>query len=156
MIGRSFVTTLLVWTAAAAAIAAQPTAEKAPGARPEQIARVAEPGDLVVEMQAHRRSGVVSAWLVNGIRVHHRRMTVQPDQIEVMISFAGGELLECPETRGLSLLCAALLDRPSSRAIAQGTFGSGSRDGMCSSRAGRCTTRCWCGYRARRQIFAPG
>lgn len=119
MIGRSFVTTLLVWTAAAAAIAAQPTAEKAPGARPEQIARVAEPGDLVVEMQAHRRSGVVSAWLVNGIRVHHRRMTVQPDQIEVMISFAGGELLECPETRGLSLLCAALLDRPSSRAIAQ-------------------------------------
>jgi len=97
---------------AAAPLAAVPAA---PGSRqPQENVRAAADrgGAEVVEMQAFRRSGVVSAWLSNGIRVHHRRMDAPPGHVEVVISFAGSELLECPDTRGLSLLSAAFLDHP--------------------------------------------
>lgn len=72
----------------------------------------AEWRDRVLEMQAHRRSAVVSAWLSNGLRVHHRRMTEQPGRVEVVVCFSGGELLECGQTRGLTLLSACFLDAP--------------------------------------------
>ncbi len=112
MIGPRLIALTLI---AAPAVAGMPTGLFPPPPRAvEQVVRVAVPAveaeARIVEMQAYRRSGVVSAWLSNGIRVHHRRMTVQPGQIEVMISMAGGELLECAETRGLSMLCASYFD----------------------------------------------
>ena len=70
--------------------------------------------DRVVEMQAHRRSAVVSAWLENGIRVHHRHMPEPRGRVEVVVCFGGGELLECANTRGLTLLSACYLDAPGS------------------------------------------
>ncbi len=85
----------------------------AAAAEPRSGAPAAQPAD-VIEVQAFRRSGVVSAWLTNGIRVHHRYMSAQSGQVEVMISFAGGELLECGDTRGLTLLSATCLDNPAS------------------------------------------
>lgn len=70
--------------------------------------------DRVVEMQAHRRSAVVSAWLDNGLRVHHRHMPEPRGRVEVVVCFGGGELLECANTRGLTLLAACYLDAPAS------------------------------------------
>jgi predicted Zn-dependent peptidase len=45
-------------------------------------------------------------------------MAVPPGRVEIMVSFAGGELLECQETRGLTLLCASVFDQPAAEALA--------------------------------------
>lgn len=64
----------------------------------------------VVELTEHRRSGVVSFWLDNGVRVHYRHIDQPPGQVQVTISLLGSEILETPETRGLSALSAGVLD----------------------------------------------
>jgi predicted Zn-dependent peptidase len=119
MIGRCFFYSLALSAAAAAGVhtSAAPIAVE-PLAHLDAPPAVTPAESRIVELHAYRRSGVVSAWLANGVRVHFRRMEVQPGQVEVMISFAGGELLECGETRGLSLLCASYLDRPATQDLA--------------------------------------
>lgn len=64
----------------------------------------------VVELDQHRRCGVVSAWLENGVRVHYRALPQPPGQAVLTISLFGGELLEDESTRGLSRLSIAALD----------------------------------------------
>lgn len=64
--------------------------------------------EQIVSMAGHRRSPVVSAWLRNGIRVHHLRLDSAPGYVFVTVSFCGGELLETSEDRGVSLgACSA-------------------------------------------------
>ncbi len=72
----------------------------------------AAPGpSTAVEMQTSRQTGVTSIWLASGVRVHHRRIERVRDQVVVTLAMSGGELLETAETRGLSRLSAAVLDR---------------------------------------------
>lgn len=66
--------------------------------------------DSVLEMQTARRSGVTSAWLANGVRVHHREMDRQAGRVVVTIALCGGKLLEDPTTRGLTEVAAGVLD----------------------------------------------
>ncbi|MCC6322426.1 MAG: insulinase family protein [Phycisphaerales bacterium] len=61
----------------------------------------------VVEMQGHRRAPVVTAWLRNGVCVHHRRMEQPAGLVFVTINLIGGELLEGAESRGISMAAAA-------------------------------------------------
>jgi predicted Zn-dependent peptidase len=69
-----------------------------------------------VEIWAERGSGVTSAWLGNGVLVHHKLLKPEaapadaaPDarrrevaRIAVCVTLAGAELLETPENRGVS------------------------------------------------------
>lgn len=102
----------MVAASAAGAVAGPLGGGAAPMAEPPAGSVAPEWTDRVVEMQAHRRSSVVSAWLSNGLRVHHRRMIEQPGRVEVVVCFGGGELLECGQTRGLTLVSACFLDAP--------------------------------------------
>lgn len=82
----------------------------------------------VVELTEHRRSGVVSFWLDNGIRVHYRHIDQPPGQVQVTISLLGSEILETPETRGLSALAAGVLDEWAISAPVSVAAGAGSHD----------------------------
>ncbi|MFN7020872.1 MAG: hypothetical protein ACK4WH_06045 [Phycisphaerales bacterium] len=74
----------------------------------------------VVEMQGHRRAPVVTAWLSNGVCVHHKRMPSPAGQIVVTINLIGGELLEGPESRGISMAAAAAWKGKSIREVETG------------------------------------
>ncbi|TVQ62106.1 MAG: insulinase family protein [Phycisphaerales bacterium] len=71
----------------------------------------ASPG--VVELARDEASGVVSAWLASGVRVHAKAMP-EAEQVRISAVFAGGEMLETPEARGVaSLIASAGLGRAS-------------------------------------------
>jgi len=62
----------------------------------------------IASMSGHRRSEVTSAWLTNGVRVHHLQLETSPGVVWVTVGFAGGELKETERDRGISLgACAA-------------------------------------------------
>lgn len=78
-----------------------PDAAGLPVCDPEWPSRIAS-------MAGHRRSPVVSAWLRNGVRVHHLRLDSVPGYVFITIGFCGGELLETADNRGVSLgACSA-------------------------------------------------
>ena len=104
---------LLAAFALSAAAVVAPTAAQPPAAA-GQIPQTTAAAS-VVEMQSYRASGVVTAWLSNGVCIHHRRMESPPGRVEAVISLSGGELLECAETRGLTLLSAAFFNHPAAR-----------------------------------------
>ncbi|HRX85669.1 MAG TPA: insulinase family protein [Phycisphaerae bacterium] len=52
---------------------------------------------------------VTSAWLDNGVRVHHRYMDYKKDTAMVSIMLAGGQIEETPETLGLTEVAATAL-----------------------------------------------
>lgn len=80
--------------------------------RPDTLmAKRPEPG-VVEEVSLHPESGVLSAWLDNGVRVHHRRMERLAREAVVRITIAGGEIEETERTRGLSAAVADSLDHP--------------------------------------------
>ena len=56
----------------------------------------------VTEQDEHKASGVWSAWLSNGVRVHHKFSDYRKNDVSVSISLIGGELLETPENRGIT------------------------------------------------------
>lgn len=112
MTGYTLLPVVLLSAAVLAAGAPARPESADPAVPPHQPVAAERPAARILEMRAHRRSGVVSAELANGLCIHHRRMTTPSGRVEVMISFAGGELLECPETRGLTLLSASFFDRP--------------------------------------------
>src|SRR5690606_35985933 len=83
----------------------------------------------IVEMTVSRESGVVSAWLGNGVRLHHREMAAaragphgaraRPAEPRVVITVvvAGGELHESEPTRGLSAAAAVAWQSPATRTM---------------------------------------
>lgn len=96
----------LLLAASVGPLGAQPAGEK-PAA-----------GGGAVEIWSDRGSGVTSAWLANGILVHHKQLKTdqapadakapadprrrEPPRIAVCVTLAGAELLETPENRGVS------------------------------------------------------
>ncbi|MAY74716.1 MAG: hypothetical protein CMJ31_08410 [Phycisphaerae bacterium] len=71
----------------------------------------------ITELAQHASSGVWSAWLDNGVRVHHRYMDERENDVTVQITMAGGELLETPDTRGLSQAAVRAWDRAATRTL---------------------------------------
>lgn len=65
------------------------------------LAELPGPGE-VVEEAVHEASGVYSAWLSNGVRVHHRFMDYEKDDASIVVTLAGGEILEDASNRGIS------------------------------------------------------
>jgi zinc protease len=56
----------------------------------------------VAEASTHAASGVTSAWLANGVRVHHRFMDARKDDVTITISLAAGSIQENATNRGVS------------------------------------------------------
>jgi hypothetical protein len=108
----------------------------ADAANPDPSLPPAPPGGAVAELMAHRRSGVVSAWLENGVRVHHMWFapasgavepprsagraaldrSPAPPRFVVTITIPGGAALESAPTLGLSQAAAEALGRARCRA----------------------------------------
>lgn len=87
-----------------------PLASAIPAVMPEQ--------GKIVEESIDERTGIWSAWLSNGVRIHVRATPVPPgavarDQLTMMrMSLYGAELLETAENRGVSEAAAAMVSRP--------------------------------------------
>ncbi len=77
----------------------------------------------VEELSIDGASGVLSAWLGNGVRVHHRAMEGHGDRVFVTVTLAGGVESETPSTRGLTQSLAALWQRPAARSRTSAELG---------------------------------
>ncbi|HBS30098.1 MAG TPA: hypothetical protein DEB06_11780, partial [Phycisphaerales bacterium] len=80
----------------------------------------------VAEVTVSPETGVTSAWLTNGIRLHYREVRGTSAGASVAISLVGGRSLEDEGTRGLTLASAALWSTPAF----VGTAASGVRKSM--------------------------
>lgn len=65
----------------------------------------------VLEIAQLRESGVCSAWMSNGARVHIRPMPIGTGVVSITLTFMGGELLELESNRGVSRVGAMAWDR---------------------------------------------
>ena len=97
---------------------------KALAAKPEQGEEAARPTQLLAELPAagkvaesaeHAASGVWSAWLSNNVRVHHRFMDTQKNEVTVSIALLGGELLETADNRGVTQAAELAWSRPATQ-----------------------------------------
>ncbi len=82
---------------------------------PEAAVAIAPEGGSVEEMTIHRDVDVLSAWLANGVRVHHRRMDERANEAIVSIVLAGGSIEETKETRGLTDAAARVFMHPATK-----------------------------------------
>lgn len=65
------------------------------------LAKMPTPGK-VVESVTDKDLGITSAWLENGVRVHHRYMDYKKDTVFVSISLAGGDIEETAKNAGIT------------------------------------------------------
>jgi zinc protease len=98
------------------AMAVTPEAEKDEARAKALLEKLPTPG-TVVESSQHAATGVTSAWLSNGVRVHHRFMDYKKDTASVLISLAGGEMLETAETRGLTDAASIAWTKPATQTL---------------------------------------
>jgi len=82
------------------------------GARAESLLDSPPAPGEVTELTQHARSGVTSAWLSNGVRVHHRFMDYKKDEVTLTVLLAGGEILESAADRGITSAAAQAWQRP--------------------------------------------
>ncbi len=68
------------------------------------------------EIELHPRSGVASAWLSSGVRVHVRTVPSETSQVAMTITIAGGRIEESAETAGLSAASSRIWLEPASPA----------------------------------------
>jgi predicted Zn-dependent peptidase len=66
----------------------------------------------VAETTEHAASGVTSAWLGNGVRVHHREMKERGNEATITITLAAGSILETSGDRGIAEAAAQAWTRP--------------------------------------------
>jgi zinc protease len=98
-------------TLCAAAFDAQPAAEAEAEGPQAALPEPAKPGE-VAETGVHAASGVSSAWLANGVRVHHRAMPERANEVTVTITFAAGSIQETAEDRGICEAAVLAWKRP--------------------------------------------
>lgn len=71
----------------------------------------------VEHLEVHEATGVASAWLGNGVRVHQRTMDYRKDQVWVRITLAAGRIEEEAGNRGISDAAAVAWSRPATRRL---------------------------------------
>jgi zinc protease len=87
-------------------------------ARPAEIARAtsllaaAPRAGTVVESVGHAASGVTSARLDNGVKIHHRFMDLRKNEATIAITLAGGVIQEDAGNRGITEAAAQAWERP--------------------------------------------
>lgn len=87
--------------AAGAALDVKPEAPKEEARAASLLSKEPAPGK-VAESAVFEPAQVTSAWLSNGVRVHHRFMDVRKNEAQIVITIAGGSLLETAASRGLT------------------------------------------------------
>jgi len=97
--------------AARAAHAIETEAMAAAEESKELLAALPEPGK-VVEKTFDEDLAITSAWLDNGVRVHHRFMDYKKDSVFVGISLAGGLIEETAPTAGVTQVAALVFQQP--------------------------------------------
>jgi zinc protease len=75
------------------------------------------PPGRMLQRSEHAGSGVTSAWLDNGVRVHHRFVGQRRNEVRVRITLAGGEIEETAATRGLTRAAALAWQRPATATL---------------------------------------
>lgn len=65
------------------------------------LATLPTPGEIA-ESKTDEELGITSAWLSNGIRVHHRFMDYKKDSVLMSITLAGGSIEETPDNAGVT------------------------------------------------------
>ncbi|GAB5496524.1 MAG: insulinase family protein [Phycisphaerales bacterium] len=98
------------------ALSATPDAEVESERPTELMAELPVPGK-VVEINRHESTDVLSAWLDNGIRVHHREMDYRKDSASITITLAGGRIQETAETKGVTEVAALGFLQPATRSL---------------------------------------
>ncbi len=83
------------------ALKADPAAEAEAKHAEKLIDQLPKPG-TVAEFSMHEPTGVWNGWLSNGVRVHHKFMDRDKDEVSISINLAGGELLETADNRGIT------------------------------------------------------
>jgi zinc protease len=66
----------------------------------------------VVEKTTDKDLGITSAWLSNGVRVHHRFMDYKKDTVMVSIALAGGGIEETQANAGITTVATLAINRP--------------------------------------------
>ena len=100
-----------VLAAARAAWARRVTPMETEAAPTELLAAAPTPGK-VVETATDADLGVTSAWLGNGVRVHHRFMDYKLDTVLVSISLAGGDIEETEKNIGVTEVASLAIQEP--------------------------------------------
>ncbi len=107
--------TLADVSALARRAAAESTASGAVDLAQRPLLEAPLPPGRVVELESHPRAGVVTAWLENGVVVHHRRAAPANSRARIVITLTGGQIEELAETRGLTQHASVLWDAPATR-----------------------------------------
>ncbi len=100
-----------------AAMAATPAKEESASGAKTLMGKLPEPGKVTGE-SLHEPTGVRTFTFGNGVVLHVRSMDDRKHQATVMITLAGGELLETAENRGISDAAAAAWSRPATSTLA--------------------------------------
>ncbi|GJM25440.1 MAG: zinc protease [Phycisphaerae bacterium] len=80
---------------------------------PTQLLAAAPKPGAVAESKTDEDLKITSAWLDNGVRVHHRYMDYKKDQVMMSINLAGGKIEETKANRGeIELAAYALSVQP--------------------------------------------
>jgi zinc protease len=72
------------------------------------LAAAPKPGTLL-DVQTDQDLQITSAWLGNGVRVHHRHMDYKKDTVLISITLAGGQIEEKKDSLGLTEVAAGAL-----------------------------------------------
>ena len=82
-------------------------------ATPTDLLATAPTPGKIVDTTTAEDLGITSAWLDNGVRVHHRFMDYKEDTVIVTISLAGGEIEETEENMGITEVASLAIREPS-------------------------------------------
>ncbi|MGD2109368.1 MAG: hypothetical protein PVI86_08240, partial [Phycisphaerae bacterium] len=77
----------------------------------ELLASLPTPGKTV-ERTADKALEITSAWLSNGVRVHHRFMDYKEDTVMLSIALAGGKIEETEANAGVTTVAALAVNEP--------------------------------------------
>lgn len=80
--------------------------------RPTQLLSEKPGAATVADAQFDEPTAVASAWLSNGVRVHHRFMDIRKDNVTVSITLAGGEIEETAQNHGITQVASLAWSRP--------------------------------------------
>ncbi len=83
------------------------------------LAKMPTPGE-VVEKTVDKDLSITSAWLSNGVRVHHRYMDYKKDSVFVSVAMAGGRIEETAATMGVTEVASLAVNSPATSRLTSG------------------------------------
>ena len=79
---------------------------------PTELLATAPISGKIVDTATDDELGITSAWLSNGVRVHHRFMDYKKDTVLVTISLAGGQIEETEKNMGVTEVASLAIREP--------------------------------------------